>query len=95
MICYSHSLTYPNLHSLLLVPTPSYSYPLPNVLPTLTHRAAGLPCFGPSKMAARLEGSKAFAKDFMKRHHIPTADYAVRVQGGWAGLWLVGGWVGG
>jgi phosphoribosylamine---glycine ligase len=30
---------------------------------------------GPSKAAAQLEGSKAFAKDFMKRHHIPTAAY--------------------
>ena len=35
--------------------------------------AAGLPCFGPSAAAARLEGSKAFAKDFMARHGIPTA----------------------
>ncbi len=38
-------------------------------------RAAGLPCFGPSAAAARLEGSKAFAKDFMARHGIPTAAY--------------------
>jgi len=30
---------------------------------------------GPSKAASQLEGSKAFAKDFMKRHHIPTAAY--------------------
>lgn len=37
--------------------------------------AAGLRCFGPSKSAARLEGSKTFAKDFMKRHGIPTAKY--------------------
>ena len=37
--------------------------------------AAGLRCFGPSKLAARLEGSKAFTKDFLKRHHIPTAAY--------------------
>ena len=36
---------------------------------------AGLPCFGPSKAAAQLEGSKAFAKDFLARHHIPTARY--------------------
>jgi len=36
---------------------------------------AGLRCFGPSKLAARLEGSKAFSKDFLKRHHIPTAGY--------------------
>jgi phosphoribosylamine--glycine ligase len=34
---------------------------------------ANLACFGPSAAAARLEGSKAFAKDFMARHDIPTA----------------------
>jgi len=37
---------------------------------------AGLRCFGPHKAAARLEGSKAFTKDFLKRHGIPTAAYA-------------------
>lgn len=37
--------------------------------------AAGLACFGPSAAAAQLEGSKAFAKDFMARHKIPTAAY--------------------
>jgi phosphoribosylamine--glycine ligase len=37
--------------------------------------ALGLPCFGPSAAAARLEGSKAFAKDFLARHDIPTAAY--------------------
>jgi phosphoribosylamine---glycine ligase len=35
----------------------------------------GLPCFGPTKSAARLEGSKAFTKDFLARHGIPTAAY--------------------
>ncbi len=40
-------------------------------------QAAGLKCFGPSQSAARLEGSKAFAKDFLARHQIPTADYKV------------------
>lgn len=35
--------------------------------------AAGLKCFGPPRAAARLEGSKAFAKEFMRRHAIPTA----------------------
>ncbi|MGR9071810.1 MAG: phosphoribosylamine--glycine ligase [Gammaproteobacteria bacterium] len=36
---------------------------------------AGLRCFGPSSQAAQLEGSKAFCKDFMARHRIPTAEY--------------------
>jgi phosphoribosylamine--glycine ligase len=40
-------------------------------------RAAGLRIFGPRAVAAQLEGSKAFAKDFMLRHAIPTASYAV------------------
>ncbi len=38
---------------------------------------AGLPCFGPSKAAAILEGSKSFTKDFLKKYKIPTADYDV------------------
>jgi phosphoribosylamine--glycine ligase len=38
-------------------------------------RARGLRCFGPTKGAAQLEGSKAFTKDFLARHQIPTADY--------------------
>jgi phosphoribosylamine--glycine ligase len=38
--------------------------------------AAGLRCFGPTKAAARLEGSKAFSKDFLRRYGIPTASYA-------------------
>ena len=38
-------------------------------------QAAGLACFGPSAEAAQLEGSKAFCKDFMARHKIPTAAY--------------------
>lgn len=37
--------------------------------------AAGLRCFGPSQAAAQLEGSKAFTKDFLARHAIPTAAY--------------------
>ena len=37
---------------------------------------AGLRCFGPSRAAARLEGSKAYSKDFLRRHRIPTAAYA-------------------
>ncbi|MBW2708199.1 MAG: phosphoribosylamine--glycine ligase [Deltaproteobacteria bacterium] len=35
----------------------------------------GLKCFGPSGGAAQLEGSKVFCKDFLARHHIPTASY--------------------
>ena len=38
--------------------------------------AAGLPCFGPRKDRARLEGSKRFTKEFLVRHGIPTARYA-------------------
>lgn len=38
---------------------------------------AGLRCFGPTAAAAELEASKAFSKDFLTRHHIPTAEYAV------------------
>ncbi|MEW5792149.1 MAG: phosphoribosylamine--glycine ligase [Pseudomonadota bacterium] len=40
-----------------------------------TFQAAGLRIFGPSALAAQLEGSKAFAKDFLARHRIPTAAY--------------------
>ncbi|KAF1948704.1 phosphoribosylamine--glycine ligase [Byssothecium circinans] len=36
---------------------------------------SGIPCFGPSQAAARMEGSKTFSKDFMKRNNIPTAAY--------------------
>ena len=39
-------------------------------------RARGLRIFGPTRAAAQLESSKAFAKDFMQRHGIPTAHYA-------------------
>ena len=39
-------------------------------------RDAGLPIFGPTKAAAQLEGSKAFTKDFLARHDIPTGSYA-------------------
>ncbi|BCO31762.1 phosphoribosylamine--glycine ligase [Thiohalobacter sp. COW1] len=42
-----------------------------------TFRDGGLKVFGPSRDAARLEGSKAFAKDFLQRHNIPTAHYGV------------------
>ncbi len=36
----------------------------------------GMKCFGPSQAASQLEGSKTFCKDFLKRHQIPTAEYA-------------------
>lgn len=40
-------------------------------------REAGIRCFGPGRKAAQIEGNKAFAKNFMKRHGIPTADYRI------------------
>lgn len=39
-------------------------------------KAANLTIFGPTQAAAQLEGSKTFSKDFLKEHHIPTANYA-------------------
>ncbi|KAG5351060.1 hypothetical protein C0989_008130 [Termitomyces sp. Mn162] len=43
-----------------------------------THfRKVGIPVFGPSELAAKMEGSKAFSKDFMARHNIPTAAYRI------------------
>jgi phosphoribosylamine--glycine ligase len=39
--------------------------------------ALGIPCFGPTASAARLETSKAFSKDFLARHAMPTAAYGV------------------
>ena len=38
-------------------------------------KALGLKCFGPSKDASQLEGSKEFMKDFLQKNNIPTADY--------------------
>ena len=43
-------------------------------------RGAGHRIFGPTAAAAQLEGSKAYAKDFLARHGIPTAHYAVHTQ---------------
>ncbi len=42
--------------------------------------SAALACFGPRRLAARLEGSKQFTKEFLKRHGIPTARYAAFTQ---------------
>ena len=42
--------------------------------------AEGIRCFGPRQAAAQIEASKVFAKDFMARHHIPTARYATFSQ---------------
>jgi phosphoribosylamine---glycine ligase len=50
--------------------------------------AAGLRCFGPRKLAARLEGSKAFTKDFLSRHRIPTAAYATFTAANFDAAWV-------
>jgi len=49
---------------------------------------AGLACFGPSRLAARLEGSKAFTKDFLSRHRIPTAAYATFTRATFDAGWV-------
>jgi len=49
---------------------------------------AGLPCFGPTRAGAQLEGSKAYAKDFLARHGIPTAAYAVFSDADLATAWI-------
>jgi phosphoribosylamine--glycine ligase len=48
----------------------------------------GLPLFGPTAAAARLEGSKAFAKHFMHEHGIPTAEFAVFEDPGRAAAYI-------
>jgi len=50
--------------------------------------AAGLRCFGPLQAAARLEGSKAYTKDFLTRHGIPTAAYARFTRGNFDPDWI-------
>jgi phosphoribosylamine--glycine ligase len=51
-------------------------------------QGAGLRCFGPGRLAARLEGSKAFTKDFLQRHRIPTAAYRVFTRANYDPAWL-------
>jgi phosphoribosylamine---glycine ligase len=51
-------------------------------------QAAGLRCFGPLARAARLEGSKAFAKEFLQRHGIPTAAYRTFTREDYDGSWV-------
>jgi phosphoribosylamine---glycine ligase len=50
--------------------------------------SAGLNCFGPRRSCARLEGSKAFAKEFMRRHGIPTARSASFTRDSFDPRWL-------
>src|SRR5580658_8890855 len=51
-------------------------------------QAAGLRCFGPNRLAARLEGSKAYTKDFLQRHGIPTAASRTFMQHNYDPAWL-------
>ncbi len=48
----------------------------------------GLRCFGPRQAAAQLEGSKAFTKEFLKRHGIPTAAYATFTKDNFDEAWV-------
>ena len=50
--------------------------------------ARGLRCFGPVKAAARLEGSKAYTKEFLARHGIPTAAYATFTTANFDPVWV-------
>ncbi|MFZ0007532.1 MAG: phosphoribosylamine--glycine ligase [Steroidobacteraceae bacterium] len=52
--------------------------------------AAGLKCFGPRRACAQLEGSKAFAKEFMARHRIPTARSATFTRESFDAAWVRG-----
>ncbi len=51
-------------------------------------QAAGLRCFGPVQAAAQLEGSKAYTKEFLKRHGIPTAAYATFTRATFDPAWV-------
>ena len=50
--------------------------------------ARGLACFGPRRASAQLEGSKAFAKQFLRRHGIPTAHSATFTATTFDAVWL-------
>jgi phosphoribosylamine--glycine ligase len=50
--------------------------------------AAGLRCFGPRRAPAQLEGSKAFTKEFLRRHGIPTAGYATFTRANFDADWV-------
>ncbi len=51
--------------------------------------AAGLRCFGPSRACAQLEGSKAFSKEFLHRHGIPTAAYRSFTRANFDASWVL------
>jgi phosphoribosylamine--glycine ligase len=51
-------------------------------------QAAGLACFGPDRQAARLEGSKAYTKDFLQRHAVPTAAHRTFTRANYDPAWL-------
>jgi len=55
-----------------------------------TFAAAGLECFGPRRSCAQLEGSKAFAKEFMRRHGIPTGRSATFTRATFDPSWVRG-----
>jgi phosphoribosylamine--glycine ligase len=58
----------------LVIPGPEAPL-VDGIVDQFNEHAPKIKCFGPSKAAAVMEGSKTFSKDFMKRHHIPTAAY--------------------
>ncbi|KAF2474297.1 phosphoribosylamine--glycine ligase [Lindgomyces ingoldianus] len=58
----------------LLIPGPEAPL-VAGIVDYFKDNAETIRCFGPSEAAARMEGSKTFSKDFMKRHSIPTAAY--------------------
>ncbi len=51
-------------------------------------KSRGLRCFGPDRACAQLEGSKAFTKEFLRRHQIPTASYATFTRANFDADWV-------